>query len=110
MGFRRAAGRAWRWRALPPLRLPGACPAIGALCASVCRDSERGRRVLKDEQQDTDNDPNTVELDDRTEHYDEYFGRPRRMRLAASYTLLLMLCSVPAAVDYGLVFDLSHRK
>ena len=79
------------------------------LCARR-RDSKRGRRVLQDEQQDTDNDPNTVELDDRTEHYDEYFGRPRRMRLAASYTLLLMLCSVPAAVDYGLVFDLSHRK
>jgi hypothetical protein len=52
---------------------------------------------------DDDSDPTTIDEDDRTEHYDAFHGRPRRARMAASYALLLLLCGVPAAVDYGLV-------
>jgi hypothetical protein len=73
------------------------------------------KRVLRDEQVDDDGDARTVDDADRTPHYDpdhEATGGepPRRALRAASYALFAVVCAVPAGVDYGLAFDLSHRK
>ncbi len=65
---------------------------------------------LKDEQKDEDNDPTTVDEDDRTQYYEQYKGKSRLWRLIMSYFLLMVVCGVPAGIDYGLVFDLNHRK
>ncbi len=67
-------------------------------------------RYLKDEQKDDDNDLATVDEDDRTQYYDDYVGKPRMWRLVTSYCLLMIVCGVPAGIDYALVFDLTHRK
>ena len=46
----------------------------------------------------------------RTDYYEEFKDRPRGLRLATSYLMLLVVLGVPAGIDYGLVFDLNHRK
>ncbi len=67
-------------------------------------------RYLKDEQKDDDNDSATVDTDDRTKYYEVYKDKPRMWRLVMSYCLLMIVCGVPAGIDYALVFDLTHRK
>jgi hypothetical protein len=73
------------------------------------------KRVLRDEQADDDGDARTVDEADRTPHYDPHYQDsggepPRRVLRAVSYGLFVAVCAVPAGVDYGLAFDLSHRK
>ena len=46
---------------------------------------------------DEDNNPLTVDEDDRTEHYEKYHGKSRIGRLMASYALLFVTCCVPVS-------------
>ena len=71
------------------------------------------KRYFDDEQHEPD-PGGAVHEDDRTPHFDPAYpsgGLPgRRRRLVASYLVFIIVCGVPAGVDYGLAFDLTHRK
>ena len=68
--------------------------------------------LLRDEQAEPE--PGAVHEDDRTPHFDRAYprGEPgtRRLLRVATYAAFVAVCGVPAGVDYGLAFDLTHRK